>query len=388
MERYTAAGTSMLSVYTGRALVAGMAILALLAGGCPGTTGSTITDYTDGNVDDTLTSPIGKTAGEPNDTFASAIVAVFAGDEANLKGTVSEEGDIDVFRLPALEPGDRIVVDTATPDSSLDVSIAIFDSAQRLVSENDDYDELDSYISFIVRHEGDPYYLVVSHSAFAGGNDTGTYTVALDLSSGLDVPAPVPQTLVLDFDGATLSDPIFQVTTLEPFDSGDISRRYEGETELFKELIRAEVEQNFERFDVTVLTTDDPLPSDPTTYSTLYFGGFRDDAFGIAQQVDLYNVDYCDDALIYTESFVPSYFGIIPTTEQMALAIGNVAAHEAGHILGLNHVDDELDLMDGASPADTLLFDQEFKESVLSSDIIPIGMQDGVLLLTESIGAK
>ena len=111
-------------------------------------------------------------------------------------------------------------------------------------------------------------------------------------------------------------------------------------------------------------------------------------AFGIAETVDLYNVDYCDDAIIYTESFTPSVFTNLPSAEGMGVAIGNVAAHEAGHLLGLNHVDDDLALMDDRSAADAFLMDQEFMEAPLSRDIMPIGTQDSVMLLSEIVGMR
>jgi hypothetical protein len=68
------------------------------------------------------------------------------------------------------------------------------------------------------------------------------------------------------------------------------------------------------------------------------------------------------------------------------LAIGNIVAHEAGHLLGLNHVTDPTALMDGVSPADTFVSDQDFKVAPLSDDILPIGNQDAPLLLSEIVG--
>ena len=102
--------------------------------------------------------------------------------------------------------------------------------------------------------------------------------------------------------------------------------------------------------------------------------------------MDIYNLDFCDDAVIFTESFSPQFFGQTPTAAELAVAIANVASHEAGHLLGLNHVSDDRALMDDVSPTDVLLNDQVFRESVLSPDIIPIGTQDSVLLLMETIG--
>ena len=72
----------------------------------------------------------------------------------------------------------------------------------------------------------------------------------------------------------------------------------------------------------------------------------------------------------------------------LGVAIGNIASHEAGHILGLNHVDDPTALMDAVSPADTFLQNQDFKTAPLSEQILPIGFQDALLLLAEIVGLR
>ncbi|MEK7732257.1 MAG: hypothetical protein AAB363_10415, partial [Planctomycetota bacterium] len=312
-----------------------------------------------------------------------------------LQGTIETVGDLDVYLLGALSPGDRITVDAYTPNSALDVTIALFDAEGRLVVNNDDREDgsggsRDAFVDFIVRHAGDPYYLVVTHSPFAAtsGEFVGSYRVDIVVDSGFDVPQPFAQTLLLDFDGGAVNSPVLGTMTLAPFDAAAISPLYEGETETVKNRIREIFEQNYGRFNVTVLTTDDPPPPPGEMYSTIYFGGFDRGAFGLAEDVDLYNVDCCDDAIIFTELFTPSEFTGVPTADEVGAAIGNVGSHEAGHVLGLNHTDDDLDLMDDQSPADAFLEDQEFMEAPLSNDIMPIGTQDGVLLLNESVGPR
>jgi hypothetical protein len=349
-------------------------------------------DVIDGNRDPSATSVSGKTSGEPNDTFSEAIIAVFDDEGvARLQGSIAEVGDLDVFLLGPLSAGTRVIVDADTRDSVLDVSIGLFDDPGRLVHNNDDRGGaearfLDSYIDWVVRHDGDGYYMVVTHSAFAGaGTFTGTYRVDVQTVGESDVPEPVGQALLLNFDGGVVDSPALGQMTLDPFDAANISRFYRGQTETVKDTIVAVFEQNFERFNVAIWTSDDPPPIG-TQFSTIYFGGFNPNAFGIAEQVDLYNVDFCDDAVIFTESFTPQMFSLVPTAEEMGIAIGNVGSHEAGHLLGLNHVDDDHALMDDQSHADAFLEDQEFMEAPLSSDIMVIGVQDAVLLLNEIVG--
>jgi hypothetical protein len=373
------------------------ASLTFVLAGCPAvlpvTPGGRTGDFVDGNRDESVTSPFGKTSGEPDNDFATPVVAVFdALGVAELKGTVASSDDLDVFLLGAFEEGDRVIIDAIDAGAaSLDVSIAVFDEEERLASNNDDRTDfnLNSRIDFIVRHRGNRYYLVVTRSAFASNRSmTGEYTADVQVSHGNDLPPPVAQVLLLDFDGGAVDSPVLGRMTLAPFNSGDIDRVYNGKTDTFKQVIREVFNQNYSRFNVTVLTTDGPPPPNGTRFSTVFFGGFNETAFGISEKVDLYNADCCDDAIIFTKSFTPYLFTVTPTAEEMGLAIGNVASHEAGHLLGLNHVNDDLDLMDDRSPADVFLFDQEFMDSLLSTDIMPIGTQDGVLLLAESVGSR
>lgn len=357
--------------------------------GCPGL--ETGNEIVDGNTDQTLQSPLGKTFGEPNDTFDDPIVAMFARNEARLQGNVAREHDFDVYLIEELEAGQRIVIDATAFNSMLDVSIALFDSQGRLAFENDDRliepgAALDAYIDFIIRRQSAPYYLVVTHSAFAAPQSRGgEYAVAINLAQRVETPDPLPQTLFLDFDGASVDSRTLGRFQLPPFDSADIAPAYDRQTDLIKETIIETMRQNYAPFNVEIVSSDDSSGGTEGA-STLFFGSFNRGAFGLAEQVDLYNSDHCDDAIIFTETFSPSAFIGTPTARELGIAVGNVAAHEAGHLLGLNHTNDDRDLMDDQSPADVFLQDQEFMQAPLSSDIMQIGTQDGVLLLAETVG--
>lgn len=363
-----------------------VALLTLLAAGCPTGTPQAPGPTTDGN--------------EPNDGFGVASKVAFSADRrATLRGSVPrgsvfDDADVDVFDVGPLSAGDRVVFDASTPESSLDVAVAVFDADGRLAFTNDDRGGgdarfYDSYGDFVVRHEGDPYYLVVSRSGVAAATQrTGDYAVNVRITAGADVPAPAAQILFLNFEGGTIDAPSLPRTRVRPFDAGLIDDIYEGETERLKGLILASMIENYARFNVTIFTSDAAPPAAGVKFTTIHVGCTDTDAFGISESVDVYNADRCDDAIIFAEVFTPQMFSRDPSVEEMGLAIGNVTAHEAGHLLGLNHVDDDTDLMDTVSPADAFLQDQDFKESVLSDTIMPIGTQDAVLLLSETVGLK
>lgn len=370
----------------------------------------------DGNADASGLRTIGTPRGEPNGDFDQAIPALFDQEgRAALRGSIQVVGDLDVYDLGLIQRGQRLIVDVSAGEGVLDSSVALFDERQRLLIDNDDRGgenrPLDSHINVIVRRVSARYSLVIGAAAFAGSGAerVGPYRIDVAVIRGGQAPPPVRQLLLLDFDGGPVDAPTIPVSFVEPFDADQILLRcavgnrtqalrdvepftaekitlaLAGQTEMLKDLIVQTVRENFERFGVDVITSDDPLP-DEGTFSTILFGGNSVIAFGIAESIDHFNADPADMVLVFTASFKPEVFNAPPEPAELAVAIGNVASHEAGHILGLNHVDDPRDLMDAVAPPGTLLLDQEFRVTPLSEQIMPIGLQDGPLLLNEIVG--
>ena len=325
---------------------------------------------------------------EPNDDVKQAVaLALDASGRAELSGSVSPADDVDVYDLGAVEAGDRIVVSVrAASGSTLDALAALFDADIELINYNDDEDypagDYDSLIDHIVRHDSTHCYLAVTSSGFAPSK--GTYTVEIQAVRGGTVPDTEGQTVLLDFDGATVSIPGDRTYRIGAFEPSRVDARLAGREDEVKETIQNVLEDRYSPYDVEFTTTDDPLPVG-VEYSSLVFGGASSTVFGLAEAIDHYNDDLTDEAIIFTDGWA-NPFSLTPTVDSLLTSIGNVAAHELGHLLGLEHTADITGLMDSSGSADTILVAQEFKVSPLYGQVFPFGWQDASQLLLDTLG--
>ncbi|NLX13425.1 MAG: matrixin family metalloprotease [Phycisphaerales bacterium] len=368
----------------------GLVLLAAL--GLSGCDGIIASGAEDGNAGlDAHSFPNQKIQGEPNDTFAEAIEVIWdRRGMGRLFGRISHAEDVDVFALGPMNEGDRLIIDVGTPRSNLDAQVAVFDEQGRIAFENDDRNlellQLDPFINEVIRRSSEVYFLAIYSSYFAAPQEnTGAYDIQLTVVRGGEVPATQGQVVVLNFNGGTISITGDKTYTVGPFDTADISPSYTGMTAAVRQQINATVRENFAGLDLDVRVL--PGVSLPAKdYSTVLFGGSNPEAYGIAQKIDPFNRDPNDQAIIFTEMFTPNRFGRVLTAYELGVAIGNIASHEIGHLLGLNHVADVMDLMDTTGSAETFLNNQTFKDSVLDVTISPLGTQDSLLLLLETIG--
>ncbi|HSW45880.1 MAG TPA: hypothetical protein VLM89_09945 [Phycisphaerae bacterium] len=371
--------------FWGRVAVAGL-VLAL--GGCVPETSNTSTD---GNVGvDPAAYPGERVRGEPNDTFNEPITIVLnPANRGHLAGTISSTADVDVYVFKTLLPGDRVILDVGTSNNGLDAAVAVYDEGGRIAFENDDRSlspmQIDPYLNQVVRRESLVYFLAVYRSPLAVNSRVGAYEVLVTVVPGGQVPAGEGQTVVLDFDGGSISLPE-RTYTVGAFNTADISPLYSGMTAVVRSQVAATVRDNYEGLSLDVRTVPGDTVPTGAVYSTVLFGGTSPDAFGESQAIDSYNSNQDDQAIVFTGMFTPSQFGRVLTALELGTAVGNIASHELGHLLGLNHVADVDDVMDTTGDSSTLLRDVRFLNSPLHWTIAPLGTQDSFLLLLEALG--
>lgn len=327
---------------------------------------------------------------EPNDTFRNAVVLENVGsDELTFQGRIDRQDDVDLFDLGPMFAGDRLRIDLIRRDDNFRASVAIFDSEELLFNAGFDPfiaggPDLNRFILETIRHDSPRYFLGITrvHDDIV----LGAYQLNVTILRNRSIPQPKPQTILLDFDGGVLDRPILDVSVVNAFNARDIDTFYENNTDTIKQMIIRTVEENCSGLNIIIRTSDDPPTSNPV--STLLFGSFSDFALGASEGIDAYNANCCDDGVVFTESFSPDVFGFFPRARALGIAIGNVASHEIGHLLGLQHVTDTQALMDEASPVGFLLIDQDFILAPLAESIFPVGYQDAMLLLEETVGIR
>ena len=302
-----------------------------------------------------------------------------------IHGRITALQDVDVFDLGPVQPGDRIVVEM-TPEGSLDGAIALLDDTGAALLINDHRNVFlgrsQPFVDVVIRRPGDACYVVAA--ATPNYSASGDYTLLAYKTIGT-IPSPRSDSVLLVFNGG--NDVVIgsrAPVNVSPFDAADIDSKFTGQTDAMVRRIVSKVRSDYAGLDITVLSTSEGARFD-SSMSRLFFGTFDAALLGVAEGVDEFNGARSQEAIVFTDTF-EVFMRIQPTVTEMGQAIANVASHEIGHLMGLVHTEDVRGVMDVTASLNQLLEDQAFRRSALYSEVFPIGAQDAVQLLLDSLG--
>ncbi|MEK6800274.1 MAG: matrixin family metalloprotease [Planctomycetota bacterium] len=321
-----------------------------------------------------------------NDLLDLAEPIAWNNDIEVISGKISSSDDVDVYDLGPGGAGDHVVV-TMAPDAELNAAVALFDGSGDTLLVNDHRNvylgRQGPFIDVVIRRPSEACYVAVATTP--GFSGVGEYLLGTSIDVQTPLPDPRPDVVVLDFDaerGVRVgSRPVIDVPD---FDAVDISADYSGMTDEIVRLVVEMVREDFEGLDVTILSTSEGVRPEKTM-SRVHFGVFDAALLGVAEGVDEYNAASGQAAIVFTDTF-EAFMQLHPSAEEIAKAIANVASHEIGHLLGLVHTEDPDDLMDVTASLRELMVDQDFRRAPIYEAVFPIGDQDSLQMLLDSVG--
>ena len=302
-----------------------------------------------------------------------------APEEQFVSGRLAAGGAYELFPLGPAVAGETWTLD-ATWSSSATFVVVLFDHQQNLLMRV--YMGRGSRLRHTLRADTEDLTIGVMAPRLSSGGD---FSLRVRRESGGTVPAPQAHVAWLNFGGASnVSVSGEPALSFGAFDGAMVGSDYAGQTDVLKEEIVAAVRADFAEFNISILTSDDgPPPSEP--HATIHFGGFSTGLLGLADSVDAYNQVADEDALVYVESFA-AYWTMELTAEEMAVMIANVASHELGHLLGLYHTKNPIDVMDTTGDAWQLASPQSFARAALEDSVFATGMGDSPTILAQTVG--
>ncbi len=359
-----------------------------MAHGCGSQLGSVLGVLSDPTGSRTQVAAVVETSDSEESWAAATPVPLPDSGSVGVSGRIDTTADVDIFDLGPVKTGDRIMLTTEQKEG-LDAAAGLFDPEGNLLAVNDDraysVGWYDPFLNHVIREDLPHCYLALAASP--AHPSTGGYTFTIQRTRNEYVPELRGQAVLLDFDG----DAAVQIGSrasfsIDAFDAADIDARYSGKTDQVVDIIESLVTQEYSPYDVDIYSTaDGNMPSGPVT--RVLFGGYDAALLGLADNVDPYNSNLAQECVVFTDTF-RLFMPLNPSADEIATALGNVAAHELGHLLGLYHTQDPGEIMDITGSAQSLLKDQTLHVTELEDSVFPIGSQDPAMLLMQALGAR
>ena len=321
-----------------------------------------------------------------NDQFELAERVEIADEPLIIHGSVSGPTDVDVYDLGPVVRGDRVVVTMAAAES-LDAAIALFDEDGTALLVNDHRNvylgRSEPFIDYVIQHDSGACLVAVSTTP--GYASSGDYALIASKQYPSSPPDPRPDVVLLVFDGGSRVRIGSRLPVEVPlFDGANIDPAYAGQTDYIIEEIVARVRGDYVALDVDILSTSEGDEFEPGM-TRIYFGTYDEALLGVAEGVDEFNATRGQVAIVFTDTF-EAFVRLQPTAEEIGQAIANVASHEIGHLLGMIHTGDPAGIMDVTASLSELMRDQTFTRSEIYTAVFPLGFQDALRYLLETVG--
>ncbi len=317
-----------------------------------------------------------------------------------------------IFDLGPLNQGDRLFLSLAsTPGFGAsfelpnnvaglaEFSIMILDANEDIFAwYQDDFVLFTQDAKLIVGHDSPHYYVVLD----------GGIGLNVRIERDTDLFAPRAQTVFLNFDGiASIAVGGLPVTSVSALDASDFNGYFSvnpnwgnNETETLKAAILNTIQSAYDGYNLQFVTSDAGVPSGP--HQTMHIGGSSSSLYGIADYIDPRNDTLTGSGITFAVSIGagtienPGVFNPVDNLSELGAAIGRVAAHEIGHLLGLRHTADGTDIMqsgfDGVDSGDPTI-SRILKSAVVSqseqvSFLPALGTQNAPVTLIETVGVE
>lgn len=320
-------------------------------------------------------------------SFAAAPLLTFdASRQILARGRITSPDNYQVVNIGPVESGRQIEVQVESLDRGFDPAVGIFDEAESCLFINDDRvyrRQLDAYAKITIPQYSSDCYVVIAASP--ASETVGDFMLTVRDVSIQSPPQPEPQVIYLDFNGGekvriASNAPI----DVPPFSGAMIDADLESQTDLLIELLVERVRYDFEPYDVVVLSSHESPPP-VEKYSSVYMGSYNSHLLGIADNVDSFNAEPVQDAIVFVDTF-EVFLGLDPSIEDLVDALANVTSHEIGHLLGLQHTRDSAGIMDTSATLRQMMVAQSFRTSALHPETFVIGRQDAPRTLLSNVG--